>query len=298
MQPTRTVGKLALSTLALAYLAGCGWEPRTDWFSPVFSDDDQGIALIEQSLETQQNVIVHGTRTATRYLNFRVHAGAVGAELVDVGATLEGQAQALYFMQEAGYAVTARTQQGRDERTTWSIDRVDTRTGAVRAIVANTIFPSLDCDPNDGSSFGSPVGAAGIPSPTGALIAVVTHDADCQGTETIVRFVDGQTLMPVGDEQRLYQAYDPMRGPGHPTLAWLPDGRFMVANDTLFFDADGVTAFTPGVGSEPLENVALDCFFPATTSSNISAEGVRVESARDGEYALRPGEEGAFGCAL
>jgi hypothetical protein len=264
----------------------------------VFSDDDQGVGLIEQHLETQQNVVLHGSRTLTRYLGFQVHVGPVNEALAPVGAVLSGQAQGLYYMKDAGYVLTSRTQQTQDNRTTWSIDYIDVETGVVRAVAANTIFPELDCDPNDGSAFGSPQGAVGIPSPDGALIAVVINDADCQGTETIIRFLDGQTLEPVGAEERLYQEYDPMQGPGHPNLAWLPDGRFIMADDVLFFDARGVTAFTPGVGADALEEVSMDCFHPATTSSNISADGVRVESAREGDYALRPGQEGAFGCDL
>jgi len=298
MRSPHTAGKLALLTLALAYLTGCGWEPRTDWVSPIFSDDDQGIAMVEQHLETQRNVVLHGSRTLTRYLEFQVHVGPVSEALSPVGAALPGQAQGLYYMRDAGYVLTARTQKARDDRTTWSIDRIDAETGAIRAVAANTVFPELDCDPNDGSAFGTPQGAVGIPSPEGALIAVVINDADCQGTETIVRFLDGQTLEPVGSDHRLYQDYDPRQGPGHPNLAWLPDGRFIVANDRLFFDARGVTAFTPGVGADALEEVSMDCFHPATTSSNTSADGARVESAREGDYALRPGQEGAFGCDL
>lgn len=297
MRPLNSLTKTIFLTAAMIYLTGCGWTPETSWWSPVFSDDDQGVAMFEQNREVQRNIILHGSGSATRYTDFQVHIGPVGEALAPVGPPLEGQAQALYYMGSAGYVVLARTVKVDDEHNAWIVNRIDTATGVSREVTRTTAPTTIDCDPNDGSAFGGPNGVKAVPSPDGALIAVMVNTADCQGTQSTLRFLDGQTLEQVAPQQTAFRPYDPQRGPGHAELSWLPDGRVVASNDALFFNPNSVMAYTPGGEPEVLEGVPQDCFYPATTSSDTRADGQRVVERRDGEYALEPGGT-VYGCDL
>ena len=293
----RSMKFICLALLCLS-TAACGWEPRTDWSLPVWSDDDQSIAVAQQSLETKHNVALYGTGGRTRYTGVQIHtAQPEGQEgFVAVGPMLDGQVQSLYHMRSAGYVLVghALTNEGNETQDrTWIYTRIDLNTGQGRELDRRENVPSqLPCV--EGSAFGADPGIIGVPSPDGGVIAMVVTEPDCASTQSTLRFLDAQSLRQMGPTYDLEREAN-LREPSQLAVAWTTQGTFLVRSNGFFFGGPA-TAYSPDAAPVALDNVGPDCFFPPTTSAQINAAGDYVEVNSSGQYRVTPGQNPGFGC--
>jgi hypothetical protein len=286
--------KFTATVSILLACSACGWEPKTDWVLPVWSDDDQRVAVLEQVSERKNNVLLYGTGGKTRYLRVEIHTADVESDdgFTPVGPSLTGQAQAFYYMRSAGYALVTHATTPTGGRRTFILTRVDLSTGQAAEIDRVNALTSLECQ--EGTGFGAPAGLIGVPSPDASLLAVINNQPTCESNPATLRFLDALSLRQVGPTHR-FDFTGAVPEPVPLSSAWTTEGEFMISNGGIFFGGPA-TAYSPDGSTRTIEGTTPDCFFPETTSSQTNANQEFIEVRDLDQYSVTPGSGMSFGC--
>ncbi|HCH64265.1 MAG TPA: hypothetical protein DFR83_15785 [Deltaproteobacteria bacterium] len=297
----------ALLSATLAF-GGCdSWEEDSRYSYPVFSDDGAGIAAVYMTFEAQDTT----THTRTRNHETQVLMKEDTSSTVPTAITslMLGQVRDLFFMRDEEYIILGRhndeveRSDGSSERTIW-YDRVDLDGTVTNIAGGSTYLSMLSCD--GGSSSSSTAGPLKvIPSPDGTVLALFESTSSCSERSMQVTFLDAADLS-VLDGPHTVPDVEPTWSGGTPwwatvDLAWTAENGFAAGFWGASAPVDHLSATTIEVGGTVTEAViiAMDCFYPATTSSSTNADGDGVEiNERTGTLnTSATSYVGAYGCS-
>ncbi len=248
-----------LAIIAVALLAGCGWADKEEILSVVWSDDGAEQAYVVGTWQIESTVFGVPEGASTRNRKHRLFVrDADGSNVRDVyGEKPEHGFGRLHHMRSAGYLV-AGYQDGNGIR----YERV--RTDGTADVIAT----------NPGG-----IGPCGtfevIPSPDGATFAVITRVDAPPSTggpppSAVPACFPGTVQVELRNASSLSRTAGPFSWnvDGLVEATWTPADELIVASGT---DAWRIDASGPTPTSMP------GCLAPQTTSSNVSASGVKIE---------------------
>lgn len=296
-----------LFAVALAF-AGCdSWEEDSRYSYPVFSDDGVGIAAVYMTFDAQDTISYTRTRNHETQVLMKEDTGSTTPTAIT--SLMTGQVRDLFFMRGAEYIVLGRhddeveRSDGSSERTIW-YDHIDLDGTVTRIAGGSTYLSMLSCD--GGSSSSSTAGPLKvIPSPDGTVLAQFESTSSCTERSMSVTFLDAADLSVLDGPHDIPDVEPTWSGstPWWATvdLAWTDDNLFAAGFWGTGAPVDYLSASTVEVGGTVTEDViiAMDCFYPATTSSSTNADGDGVEIDSDsGEInTSATSYVGAYGCS-
>lgn len=243
-----TARKILVVVGAIVLASGCArWKDVERYKDVVWSDDDSRQAILQTITEEKKQMLDVTLRRDFRHRIFLQNAD--GSNLQPLTGVRQGEPGFnFYYMKTAGYVLVnihESDEQGR-------VDLVHLN-GSIETL---TTFSRTECSP-----------AQFVPSPDGSRIASIQRVASlgnmsCPSGALRVRFYDASTLAVLGTHEWPTN--------GYIDLSWTTDDELIV-HDEL----NGTWAVDPVTGKGPLLETP-ECFFPKTTSSTVSAGGIRI----------------------
>ena len=278
-------------------LSGC-WEDMEGWNgSAAWSDDDTDVIAVYEYFKGQKTV----TRTKKKDIESELYLmpfDDLRAEALRITMRSPGRVNDLFYMKSANYLIVNREQrltnldQDMNKMSHFYVDKVSLN-GTITSLGSRQALTMISCDVQGRSATTTGEIISGFPSPDAEIIALVETSTSCQDQTVSISFLSAQTLEPIGES---FVDSTSVNGQlGLTDFAWLENGRFAKVS-TSFQGPIGFT-YAPNTMPEPLGELSYDCFFPASNSSDINANGVYV-SINDGEINLSEPDPLAntFGC--
>jgi len=298
---------LLLLAVGPAFSGCASWEEDGQYSYPVFSDDDVGIAAVYMTFESQDAVTHTRTRNHSSQVLMKEDTGT--AKPPAITPLMTGQVRDLFFMRDAGYIVIGRhddeveRSDGSSERTIW-YDQVDLD-GTVTSIAGgSTNLAMRSCD--GGSSASSTAGPLKVlPNPDGTVLAQFEATSSCTERTMHVTFLDASDLSVLDGPHSIPDVEPTWSGstPWWATadLTWSDNDVFAVGFWGTGASPGTLSASTVEVGGTITEEVslAMECFYPPTSSSstNSSGDGVEIDPDDGTIDASTASFVGAYGCS-
>lgn len=196
---------------------------------------------------------------------------------------MDGGVHDLFFMRDAGYLVLGRAtdrmdiSDGSSEWDLW-YDRIDLG-GSITALGGGTVLSMLSCDGGESSSSVAPP-IRFIPSPDGSLLAKFESNTTCNQRTQTITFLDALSLEVVMGPKAVPDLQQNMGFWPTIELAWLAGDGFAVGHwgSGITIDHYSTTIFYPDGSQEENQEVHISCFYPLTTSSDVSgAKQVQID---------------------
>ena len=278
-------------------LAGC-WKDMEGWNgSAVWSDDDTAIVGVYEYFKGQ-NTVTHTKKKDIESELYLMPYDDSRGETRRITMKSPGRINDLFFMKSANYLIVNREQrlndldQDMNRMSRFYVDKVSLN-GTVTSLGSRQALTMISCDEQGRSATTTGDVISAFPSPNAEKIARVETNTTCQNQTVTITFLDSQTLEQIGESFVDSTAVNGQLG--ITDYAWLENGRFAKVSTSF----QGPTGFTyaPNTMPERLDGLSYDCFFPATNSSDINANGVYV-SINDGEIDLSEPDlmANVFGC--
>ena len=278
-------------------MTGC-WKNMEEWSgSAVWSDDDTAVVGIYEYFRGQ-NTITHTKKRDIESELYLMPYNDLRGEARQITTRSPGRVNTLFFMKSANYLIVNREQrlhdldQDMNKISRFYVDKVSMN-GTITSLGTRQALTMISCDAQGQSATTTGDVLSAYPSPNAEKIARVETNTTCQDQTVTITFLNSETLEQIGES---FEDTITVNGQlGITNYAWLETGRFARVSTSI----QGPTGFTyaPNTLPEPLESLPYECFFPATSSSDISSNGVYV-SINNGEVDLSEPDPTAnvFGC--
>ena len=267
-------------------LPACAWQAATDWEMGVFSDDQEGIAMVRRFYQKKQEF----AHEREKNYSFEVWTSARGTPntKTKLSGIIEGRPLQLFYFRAENYVLVGKllgkTEQEPQTRIVeWSKVKEDGSETVVANLSSNArVFSLTEGD--------SPLVV--IPSPDGGTLAKL---AVSSAGEVEVTFLNATDLSITGGPHSLSIA-EGVRDAGALKPGWLVSGGFMVRNEYLPGDK-GYWLFEGGSAPSLTTSPGKSCLSPPTTSSEWSPEGLHVQCTPEGEVVFETDAGfSKFGC--
>jgi len=278
---------IALMLVALLSITGgCGWTSTSDWDLGVWSDDEEGIAMVQRFYEKKEEMMTDRHRN----YEFEVWRSdyATPNNKTKVSDRLTGRPLEIYYFHSQGYLVVGR-RLANDENGP-EIDRV--RWDKILMDGTRTEILALDSSESLIGLESESVPAAIIPSPDGSSLARIV--ASPEGVID-VSFLDADSLTLFDGPYTLTLSPEAIDN-GSLRPAWFEDGRFLIAS--VEWEGEGQYWIFQD-GSAPVLSAPVDrsCWNPPTSSSGWRADGLHVQCVPEGEIVFETDAgDFKFGC--
>ncbi len=290
--------KLLLGLCLATSMIGCGWKDMEDWSShAVWSDDDAAVVGVYEYFEGK-NTVTHLKKRSIKSEVYLMPYGAHDGEPRLLMPQRPGRISKLFFMRTAGYLIVNREDRleelddGMNQMSHFYVDKVGLD-GTVESLGSRQALTMISCDAEGQSATTTGDVITAYPSPDGGLIARVDTNTSCQRQTATITFLDPLNLSTVGEQ--FTTSHNVGQHLGITDYSWLENGRF--AQVTTSFRGPAGNSYAPGTEPEDISGMPYDCFFPATTSSDINAAGEYVNTS-DGMVQISTSEHSqpTFGC--
>ena len=269
-----------------------------DWNgSAVWSDDDTDVVAVYEYFQGQ-NTVTHTKKKDIESELYLMPYDDLRSEPRRITMRSPGRINDLFFMKSANYLIVNREQrlndldQDMNRMSRFYVDKVSLN-GTVTPLGSRQALTMISCDEQGRSATTTGDVMSAFPSPNAERIARVDTNTTCQNQTVTITFLNSQTLEQIGESFVDSTAVNGQLG--ITDYAWLENGRFAKVS-TSFQGPIGFT-YAPNTMPESLDRLSYDCFFPATNSSDINADGVYV-SINDGGIDLSEPDimANVFGC--
>jgi hypothetical protein len=246
-----------------------------DWDSEAIWSDDATMALGVYRYYEGKDTATHVKKRNMEsqiYLFPDVASGAAPRVILVCG---NGWAGPLYLMGSRGYAIVHRKEklpdldEGMNETANYTAYKVSIDGGAVTALGERQYLSMISCDAAGQSAVTTGDVLTVIPSPDGSILAKLEMSVTCQGRSGTLTFLDAQTLgvldgpIPIDANRDVNMLMN---------RSWSEDGRFMIAESA--FQGPRGTSYAPGTAARDTGAIDYSCFYPATVSSAVNAQGI------------------------
>ena len=288
-----------LSLSAVMTLSGCGWDEDSGWSSQAaWADDGQEAALVFEYFESKNRT----THIARRNFESEVHLSGIpgisNRPRRQIDGRQPGQVRHLYFMRSQGYVIVGRIEtnaapaQGRNQFANYVFEKIDLQGNStpLGSLQAQSMI-SCDAEGNSATSTGDPLLV--VPSPDGLVLAKVESTVTCNGRDSTLNFLNADTLEVIGGPYEMWSRDNAL---GLDAFAWLPNGEFAIAAPG-FGGVDG-ESYTVDGQTRSLAGFEFDCFYPATSSSDINTSGqeIHYEAGDRQTIMINETDQPGFGC--
>ena len=271
-----------LYALLLCSLSSCSWHEEEQWNRAVLSAAGDELILVKNRYETKFGFDYSPERN--NRFELWTAARALPEERTQIGEEEPGRVLELFYLHAQGYALAGigpETVDGQQTRVRWLKLGLD----GSQEVLAETSGTSEDEGPiwleNDG------VPMYFLPDPAGEFLAKI--DGSLSGRLSI-EILDTQTLEASAAPQSLT-----LDDNSAVNVAWLEDGRlaFHLTSDT----GESFYALIPGSPPETISALPNSCFWPSTSTSSWTDDGLHVHITPEGEVVFEDDVGFAhFGC--
>ncbi len=273
------MGRILVLFLSVSVLGAC-WSDKDLFDSPVWSEDDQEIALVRKKYEEQENNLIIVGSNPTRDHRFQVHVqDADGTNQKSWGGWSNGYlVSSLYYMAAEGFVLAQRADESKWNEYIVQLHRSDDTVDEL--LRWDTPTTGYDC-----------TNVTVVPSPDGTILAILEEPSGCQDFSATLRFVDPDDLTELDSESLTFGSATVASDSRYLTHSWDNDNQYIITSRT-----SKTTTYAYSPGKTPVEVDDLTCDYPRTSSSTNSASGEIIGMVSDTETGVMWTDGDTFPC--